>query len=58
MKMKKITTETLKDMLEEMSDAELNSFILNQFQLLEEACKIMSYRNFSYKLKNTMLRND
>ena len=56
--MKKITTETLKDMLEEMSDAELNSFIFNQFQLLEEAFKIMSYRNFSYKLENTMLRND
>ena len=54
MKMKKIS----KEMIEEMSDAELNRFIENQFQLLEEAFKVMSYRNFSYKVENKMLKNN
>ena len=44
--MKEITKAKLEEMLEEMSDAELNRFIENQFQLLEEAFKVMSYRNF------------
>lgn len=56
--MKEITKAKLEEMLEEMSDAELNRFIENQFQLLEEAFKVMSYRNFSYKVENKMLRNN
>lgn len=56
--MKEISKAKLEEMLEEMSDAELNRFIENQFQLLEEAFKVMSYRNFSYKVENKMLRNN
>ena len=56
--MKEITKAKLEEMLEEMSDAELNRFIENQFQLLEESFKVMSYRNFSYKVENKMLRNN
>ena len=56
--MKEITKAKLEEMLEEMSDAELNRFIENQIQLLEEAFKAMSYRNFSYKVENKMLRNN
>ena len=56
--MKEITKAKLEEMLDEMSDAELNRFIENQFQLLEEAFKVMSYRNFSYKVENKMLRNN
>ena len=56
--MKEITKAKLEEMLEEMSDAELNRFIENQFQLLEEAFKVMSYRNFSYKVENKMLKNN
>ena len=56
--MKEISKAKLEEMLEEMSDAELNRFIENQFQLLEEAFKVMSYRNFSYKVENKMLKNN
>ena len=56
--MKEITKAKLEEMLDEMSDDELNRFIENQFQLLEVAFKVMSYRNFSYKVENKMIRNN
>ena len=56
--MKEITKAKLEEMLEEMSDDELNRFIENQFQLLEVAFQVMGYRNFSYKVENKMLKNN
>ena len=56
--MKEITKAKLEEMLEEMSDAELNRFIENQIQLLEVAFQVMGYRNFSYKIENKMLKNN
>ena len=56
--MKEITKAKLEEMLDEMSDDELNLFIENQFQLLEVAFQVMGYRNFSYKVENKMLKNN
>ena len=56
--MKEITKAKLEEMLDEMSDDELNRFIENQFQLLEVAFQVMGYRNFSYKVENKMLKNN
>ena len=56
--MKEITKAKLEEMLDEMSDDELNRFIENQFQLLEVAFQVMGYRNFSYKVENKMIRNN
>lgn len=57
-KMKEITKAKLEEMLDEMSDDELNLFIENQIQLLEVAFQVMGYRNFSYKVENKMLKNN
>ena len=56
--MKEITKAKLEEMLDEMSDDELNRFIENQIQLLEVAFQVMGYRNFSYKVENKMLKNN
>ena len=56
--MKEITKAKLEELLDEMTDEELSNFIINQIQVLEEAFNNMCYRNFSYKVKNKMLKND
>ena len=56
--MKEITKAKLEELLDEMTDEELSNFIMNQIQVLEEAFDNMCYRNFSYKVKNKMLKND
>ena len=56
--MKEITKAKLEEFLDEMTDEELSNFIMNQFLVLEEAFNNMCYRNFSYKVKNKMLKND